>query len=242
MARYHDAREKLAPEVLDMVNRANEPGHLADLLATQVMTDTNRRQDFLETAEANKRLEMIAVHLSGDLDVAELENRIQERVRDQVEKHQREYYLREQLKAIQDELSGDEASEIEALQIAIRERGMPEEIETRLLREVGRLDKMPAVSAEATVVRTYIETLMSLPWTESTVDRLQLDEAESILNDEHFGLEHVKERILDFLAVRQLREQNDVRTERKFTNPLPRRPSRRRKNQSRSVDCQRDGS
>ncbi len=212
VARYHEAREKLAPEVLDMVNRANEPGHLADLLATQVMTDTNRRQDFLETAEASKRLEMIAVHLSGDLDVAELENRIQERVRDQVEKHQREYYLREQLKAIQDELSGDEASEIEALQIAIRERQMPEEIETRLLREVGRLDKMPAVSAEATVVRTYIETLMSLPWSESTEDRLQIDEAEAILDDAHFGLEHVKERILDFLAVRQLREQNAVRT------------------------------
>jgi ATP-dependent Lon protease len=206
--RYHDARERLAPEILDMVQRASDPGHLADLLATQVLTDTHRRQEFLETPEPSKRLEMIAVHLAGDLDVAELENRIQERVREQVERHQREYYLREQLKVIQDELSGESGNEIEELRIRILSRGMPPELEEKLIRELGRLERMPSVSAEATVVRTYVDTVLALPWTESTPDQLDLEEAERILNADHYGLEQVKDRILDFLAVRSLRERS----------------------------------
>jgi ATP-dependent Lon protease len=208
--RYHDAREKLAPEILDMVQRASDPGHLADLLATQVLTDTLRRQDFLETAEPVQRLEMIAVHLAGDLDVAELENRIQERVREQVERHQREYYLREQLKVIQEELSGESGNEIEELKQRILTRGMPPDTEEKLIRELSRLEKMPSVSAEATVVRTYVDTVLGLPWHESSVDQLDLDVAERVLNDDHYGLEQVKDRILDFLAVRSLREQSDL--------------------------------
>jgi ATP-dependent Lon protease len=208
--RYHDAREKLAPEILDMVQRASDPGHLADLLATQILTDTLRRQDFLETAEPVQRLEMIAVHLAGDLDVAELENRIQERVREQVERHQREYYLREQLKVIQEELSGESGNEIEELKQRILTRGMPPDTEEKLIRELGRLEKMPSVSAEATVVRTYVDTVLGLPWHESSVDQLDLDIAERVLNQDHYGLEQVKDRILDFLAVRSLREQSDM--------------------------------
>jgi ATP-dependent Lon protease len=208
--RYHDAREKLAPEILDMVQRASDPGHLADLLATQILTDTLRRQDFLETAEPVQRLEMIAVHLAGDLDVAELENRIQERVREQVERHQREYYLREQLKVIQEELSGEGGNEIEEFRQRIVSRGMPPETEEKLIRELGRLEKMPSVSAEATVVRTYVDTVLALPWHETSVDQLDLDVAERVLNDDHYGLEQVKDRILDFLAVRSLREQSDM--------------------------------
>ncbi|CAN5854900.1 endopeptidase La [soil metagenome] len=208
--RYHDAREKLAPEILDMVQRASDPGHLADLLATQILTDTLRRQDFLETAEPVQRLEMIAVHLAGDLDVAELENRIQERVREQVERHQREYYLREQMKVIQEELSGEGGNEMEELKQRILSRGMPAETEEKLVRELGRLEKMPSVSAEATVVRTYVDTVLALPWNETSHDQLDLDMAERVLNADHYGLDQVKDRILDFLAVRGLREQSDL--------------------------------
>ncbi len=209
--RYHDAREKLAPEILDMVQRASDPGHLADLLATQILTDPNRRQDFLETPEPVRRLEMIAVHLAGDLDVAELENRIQERVREQVERHQREYYLREQLKVIQDELSGESGNEIEELRQRILSRGMSEDTQEKMLRELVRLERMPSVSAEATVVRTYIDTVLAVPWHEMSPDQLDLDEAERILDADHFGLEQVKDRILDFLAVRTLRERSEMR-------------------------------
>src|SRR5215218_5128765 len=204
-SKYNEARSKLSPEVLDMVQRATEPGHLADLLATQLLTDTAKRQSLLEMLDPVKRLEQIAVQMTGDLDVAALEQKIKDRVREQVEKNQREYYLREQLKAIHDELSGEGGNEIEALRTRILSRGVPAETEEKLLREVTRLERMPSVSAEATVVRTYLDTLISLPWTEKTEDQLDLDEAERILNDDHYGLEQVKERILDFLAVRKLR-------------------------------------
>jgi ATP-dependent Lon protease len=204
-ARYSEARDKLTPEVIDMVQRASDPGQLADLLATQLLTDTDRRQDLLETLDPLQRLERVAVHLTGDLDVVELEQRIQERVREQVEKHQREYFLREQLKAIHDELSGEGGSEIDALRDRVYAAHMPSEVEEKLIRELARLDRMPSVSAEATVVRTYVEALLALPWHQESEDRLDLEEAEAILNADHFGLEQVKDRILDFLAVRKLR-------------------------------------
>ena len=208
--RYSEARDKLTPEVIDMVQRATDPGHLADLLATQLLSDTSRRQDLLETLDPVKRLERVAVHLTGDLDVVELEHRIQERVREQVEKHQREYFLREQLKAIHDELSGEGGNETDAMRERIYAAEMPKEVEEKLIRELGRLERMPSVSAEATVVRTYVEALLALPWHSRSEDRLDLDQAEEILNADHYGLEQVKERILDFLAVRKLRQVNGV--------------------------------
>ncbi|MEA2582755.1 MAG: ATP-dependent Lon protease [Thermomicrobiales bacterium] len=204
-SKYNEARSKLSPEVLDMVQRATEPGHLADLLATQLLTDTARRQSLLELLDPVKRLEQIAVQMTGDLDVAALEQKIKDRVREQVEKNQREYYLREQLKAIHDELSGEGGNEIEALRQRITARGVPAEVEEKLLRELTRLERMPSVSAEATVVRTYLDTMLGIPWHEQSEDQLDLDEAERILNEDHYGLEQVKERILDFLAVRKLR-------------------------------------
>jgi ATP-dependent Lon protease len=206
--KFNEARGKLSSEVFEMAQRATEPGHLADLLATQLLSDVSRRQALLEMLDPMKRLETIAVQLAGDLDVAALEQKIKERVRDQVEKNQREYYLREQLKAIHDELSGEGGNEIEALRQKVLSRGMPAEVEEKLLREITRLERMPSVSAEATVVRTYLDTLLALPWNEQTEDRLDLDEAENILNEDHFGLDTVKERILDFLAVRKLREES----------------------------------
>ncbi|MGH2560563.1 MAG: endopeptidase La [Thermomicrobiales bacterium] len=204
-ARYAESRGKLSTEVLDMVQRASEPGHLADLLATQLLTDTSRRQEMLEQIDPMSRLEQVAIHMTGEIDVAALEQKIKDRVRDQIDKNQREYYLREQLKAIHDELGGEHGNEVESLKARIATRGLPAEVEEKLQRELGRLERMPSVSAEATVVRTYVDTMLSLPWTEVTEDRIDLDEAERLLNDDHYGLEQVKDRIIEFLAVRKLR-------------------------------------
>jgi ATP-dependent Lon protease len=202
--RFADARGALPVEVQDMVHRASDPSHLADLLATQLLTDVSRRQTLLEIADPLRRLEHVAVHLTAEIEVAALERRIKDRVRDQIDRNQREYYLREQLKAIHDELGGEGGSEFDALRAKISQRGMPAEIEDRVLRELARLERMPGVSAEATVVRTYLDTVLALPWQEASEDRLDLTAAERILNDDHFGLDTVKERILDFLAVRKL--------------------------------------
>ncbi|MGH2531309.1 MAG: endopeptidase La [Thermomicrobiales bacterium] len=209
-ARYAESRGKLSTEVLDMVQRASEPGHLADLLATQLLTDTSRRQELLEQIDPMSRLEQVAIHMTGEIDVAALEQKIKDRVRDQIDKNQREYYLREQLKAIHDELGGEHGNEIESLKARIAARGLPKDVEEKLQRELGRLERMPSVSAEATVVRTYVDTMLSLPWTEKTEDRIDLDEAERLLNDDHYGLDQVKERIIEFLAVRKLRLETDV--------------------------------
>jgi ATP-dependent Lon protease len=203
-SRYADARGALPVEVQDMVQRASDPSHLADLLATQLLTDVARRQALLEIADPLRRLEHVAAHLATEVDVAALERRIKERVRDQIDRNQREYYLREQLKVIHDELGGEGGNEFDSLRAKIADRGMPAEIVERVLKEVSRLERMPGVSAEATVVRTYLETILALPWQEASEDRLDLAEAERLLDEDHFGLETVKERILDFLAVRKL--------------------------------------
>ena len=210
---YSDQRTRLSSEVLEMIQRAADPGRLADLLATQLLQDTPKRQDLLEEINTYDRLVRVAGILQSDLDIAAIEQRIKDRVRDQVEKNQREYYLREQLKAIHDELGGDGGNEIDTLRRKITERGMPADIEERLVREIGRLERMPAVSAEATVVRTYLDTMIALPWTEESEDQLDIDEAEATLNADHYGLEHVKERILDFLAVRKLRQDSQSGTQ-----------------------------
>ncbi|MGI9254224.1 MAG: endopeptidase La, partial [Thermomicrobiales bacterium] len=202
--RYGDARTPLPGDVFNMVQQASDPGHLADLLATQLLQDVVRRQALLEVLDPIRRLEQIVVYLSDEIDTAAIERRVKERVREQIDKNQREYYLREQLKAIHDELGGEGGNEIEALRRRIEDRHLPPAIADKLLKEASRLERMPGVSAEATVVRTYLDTVLALPWTEATEDQLDLDEAERILNADHHGLEQVKERILDFLAVRKL--------------------------------------
>jgi ATP-dependent Lon protease len=187
-----------------MVQRASDPSHLADLLATQLLTDVARRQALLEICDPLRRLESVAVHLAAEIDVAVLERRIKDRVRDQIDRNQREYYLREQLKAIHDELGGENGNEFDTLRARVAQRGMPAAIADRVIKEVSRLERMPGVSAEATVVRTYLDTVLALPWHERSDDQLDLLEAERLLDAEHFGLKAVKERILDFLAVRKL--------------------------------------
>jgi ATP-dependent Lon protease len=203
-ARYAEVQGTIAQEVLDIVAQATNPGHLADLLASQLVEDLPRRQGFLEVTNPVERLENLGAFLSEQLQVHELKQKISDKVRDQMDKSQREYYLREQLKVIHKELDGDELTEFEQLAARVRGRGLPAYVQDKLLKELQRLEQMPNVSAEATVVRTYVETVLQLPWTEQTEDRIDLNEAELALNKDHFGLESVKERILEFLAVRKL--------------------------------------
>ncbi len=183
-----------------------DPGRLADLVAASLPLRLEDRQALLEAVDVRERLERLARLLHREAELLELERKIQERVRRQMEKMQREYYLREQLKAIQKELgdADEQASEIEALRARVRECRMPPEVEERALKEVDRLERMPPQAAEAVVVRHYVDWLLALPWSATTEDRLDLPLAQRVLDEEHYGLEKVKERILEFLAVRKL--------------------------------------
>jgi ATP-dependent Lon protease len=201
---YQESKNGFSTDAFDMIQATKDPSHLSDLLTTQLVRDAAQRQAFLENLDPCQRLELLAVHLTKDLDLAALEQRIKDRVREQIDKNQREYYLREQLKVIHDELSGEGGNEIEQLRQRVKDRGMPEAMEEKVLKEITRLERMPSVSAEGTVVRNYIDTVLALPWTEQSEDRLELELAETQLNDDHYGLDHVKERILEFLAVRKL--------------------------------------
>ena len=203
LGKYAKLRGNTANDLVDAANSATDVGHLADVLAVLV-SDPQERQGLLEESNKLQRLEKLAIVLSGELEVVDLEQKIKDRVREQVDKNQREYYLREQLKAIHDELGETTQNDIEMLRQKIDERNFPADIADRMRREVARLERMPGVSAEATVVRTYLDWVIGLPWNERTTDRLDLPVAQQVLDDDHDSLEHVKERILDFLAVRKL--------------------------------------
>ncbi|MBA2453864.1 MAG: endopeptidase La [Chloroflexia bacterium] len=201
---YSETKNKITPEILEMILQSGDPSHLSDLVTTQLVNDTSQRQAYLENFSPVSRLEMLAIQLTSEVEMATLEQKIKDRVREQIDKNQREYFLREQLKVIHDELAGEGGNEIEMLRERVRERGLPEEANEKLLKEITRLERMPAVSAEATVVRNYIDTMLTLPWTEQSEDILDLEHAEAVLDEDHFGLEPVKERIVEYLAVRKL--------------------------------------
>ena len=199
-----ESRTILASEVLDMVQRATNPGHLADLLATQIVNDIDMRQQLLETLDPLVRLEHLGAYLRGELEIVELDQRMRDRVRDRMDDTQRRFYLEHQLKEIRAELGDGEEGEFEGLRNRIAGSGMPLHAQEKLLRELQRLEKMPGVSAEATVSRTYIDTMLQLPWDVQSADQIDLAEAERVLDDDHYALDAVKERIVEFLAVRKL--------------------------------------
>ena len=205
---FSESRNKLTNEVLDMVQRASDPGHLADLLATQLLSDTVKRQDLLEEVNPHERLVRVAGLIQSDLDIAALEQRIKDRVRDQIEKNQREYYLREQLKAIHDELGGEGGNEIDALRARRSPNAACRTISRRsCIARSPASNGCPASQPRRPLFAPTSTRLLSLPWSEQSEDRLDLDVAEQMLDEDHYGLEQVKERILEFLAVRKLRQQ-----------------------------------
>lgn len=196
---------------LDAFHRENllglkEAGPLADIIAKYSTWPTADKQAALEETDAIKRLELVFGFLSRDLERFDTEKQIGARVKQQMDSNQREYYLREQMKAIQKELGGgdDGGNEIENLRAKVEEKGMPEEAKKRALKEIDRLEKMPGGSPEGTVVRTYLDVMLELPWSEMDEEHLDIGHTEQILNEDHYALEEPKERILEFLAVRQL--------------------------------------
>ncbi len=184
----------------------SEPGWLADLIASTLTLDLKGRQQLLETADPVERLRVLSLLLAKELDVLDLENRIQSRVQSEVDRSQREFYLREQMKAIAHELGDYDPTIREAndLRARIEAAGMPEEVKAKALEELERMQAMPVGMPEVGVIRTYIDWLIALPWTQQTPDHLDIKAAAKVLDANHYGLTKVKERILEYMAVRKL--------------------------------------
>ncbi len=202
---YIKLNKKIPPEVMVTVGQIEEPARLADTIASHLALKISEKQDLLEIASINDRLEKIFGHMEGEIGVLQVEKKIRTRVKKQMEKTQREYYLNEQMKAIQKELGEgedgkDEASELEAKINAIN---MTKEAKDKCLAELKKLRSMSPMSAEATVVRNYLDWMVGIPWGNPTKTRKSIKEAQKILDVDHYGLEKVKERILEYLAVQQ---------------------------------------
>ncbi len=204
--KYVRLHPKVPPETAIAVSNIDNPGQLADVIASHMVLKLPEKQSILETLAPSERLRKILEILVREVEILEVEKKIHEEVRGKLGKTQKEYYLREQLHAIQKELGeqGEQEREIEEYREKIKKARMPAAAKKKALQELSRLQKMPYVSAEATVVRTYIEWLVSLPWAKRTRDRLDIGEVEKVLNEDHYGLEKVKERILEYLATRKL--------------------------------------
>jgi ATP-dependent Lon protease len=200
---------RLAPDVqtdaLQTAMRNQDPSHLSDALASQLRLSVEDKQGLLELFSAQARLQRLIELLEFELEKRQLDRTIQTRVKRQMERAQKEYYLNEQIKAIHKELGRkDEKAELEDLKKKIEEAGMTEEAKEKAMQELHRLEAMPPMSAEGTVSRTYIDWLVSVPWKQKSKEIKDLSKAEAVLNEDHYGLEKIKERILEYLAVRQL--------------------------------------
>ena len=205
---YVRLNRKVPPETLMSVINVEEPGRLADTIAAHLTLKTKDKQAILEALDPRERLERLAEILNRENEILEIEKRIRNRVKKQMTTTQKEYYLSEQLKAIQQELGrkGEVISEIEELKDKIERAKMTKEARESALKEVERLSQMPPMSAEAAVIRNYVDWLISLPWAVETEDKLDIKEAERILEEDHYDLKKPKERILEYLAVRKLVE------------------------------------
>ncbi|MGE5453889.1 MAG: endopeptidase La, partial [Methylocystaceae bacterium] len=198
--------KKVPPETVTSVLAIEEGGRLADTIASHLNLRIQDKQAVLEAFTNQERLELVCAILAKEMEVLELERKINIRVRKQMEKTQKEYYLREQIKAIQKELGDkeDRSAETDELRDKIAEAKLPPEVHEKAIKELERLERMPPMVAEGVVVRNYLDTLLSLPWSKETRDRLEMKAAENILNEDHYGLEKPKERILEYLAIRKL--------------------------------------
>lgn len=200
--------KKIPPETLVSVVVVEEPGRLTDLIASHLSLKIEDKQTLLAAVGITARLERLCEILGREMEILELEKKIHVRVRKQMEKTQKEYYLREQLKAIQKELGekDERTAEVEEYRERLKEKNLPAEVTEKISKEIDRLEKMSPMVAESGVIRTYLDWLLALPWNIETDDRLDITDAEKILNEDHYGLEKVKERILEYLSIRKLTE------------------------------------
>jgi ATP-dependent Lon protease len=197
----------LTPDILLVLDDVTDPGRMADLIASNLGLKVSDAQKVLETVDPRKRLALVNDILANELEVLQMQNKIRTQVKDEMSKSQREYFLREQMKAIKNELGdGDSKSEeVDELREKIKTKGMPETVQTEALKQLARLERMHPDASEASMVRTYLDWLIELPWSTATKDILDIDAAQEILDHDHYDLEKVKERILEFLAVRKLK-------------------------------------
>ena len=202
---YVKLNNKIPQEILSSLSGIEEPGRLTDTIAAHLPLKVDSKQEVLEMNDINQRLEHMMGLLDGEMDVIQIEKKVRGRVKKQMEKNQREYYLNEQMKAIQKELgeTDEGVSEFDELENKIKSAGMPKEARDKTDSELKKLKMMSPMSAEATVVRSYIDWMISIPWKKKSKVRKDLAAAEKILNEDHYGLEKVKERILEYLAVQQ---------------------------------------
>ncbi|MCE0724085.1 MULTISPECIES: endopeptidase La [Legionella] len=202
---YIKLNKKIPPEVLSPLAGIEEPGRLADTIAAHLTLKVDDKQELLETKDVGTRLERLMSAIENEIDLLHVEKRVRGRVKRQMEKSQREYYLNEQMKAIQKELGelGEEGNEIEQLENSINKAGMPKEAKEKSHAELHKLKMMSPMSAEATVIRNYLDWMLSVPWKKRTKIQFDLLKAEKLLDKEHYGLERVKERIIEYLAVQQ---------------------------------------
>ncbi len=203
---YIKLSKKVSVETLSTVSDIEEPGRLADIVASHLPIKIQLKQEILEITDVKERLNTIISHIQDEQEVLQMEKKIGQRVKKSMERTQKEYYLREQMKAIQKELGDKEGKtgEVATLREKIEASGMTDHVKQVAFKELDRYEKIPATSAESSVIRNYIEWLIALPWTNETEDTLNIHNAEQVLNDEHYGLEKVKERVLEYLAVQQL--------------------------------------
>lgn len=203
---YIKLSKKITPETFAAVSDISEPGRLADVITSHLSLKIKDKQEILECVNVHQRLEKLISFLNNEREVLELERKINQRVKKQMEKTQKEYYLREQMKAIQKELGDKEgrSGEIEELREKLKNTALPDKVQEKVEKEIDRLEKMPVASAEGGVIRTYIDWLLLLPWLKQTEDDLDIRKAETILHEDHYGLEKPKERVLEYLAVQKL--------------------------------------
>ncbi|MCU5440494.1 endopeptidase La [Bacillus cereus] len=203
---YIKVSKKVSNETFATVADVEEPGRLADLIASHLPIKTKQKQEILEIISVKERLHTLISIIQDEQELLSLEKKIGQKVKRSMERTQKEYFLREQMKAIQTELGDKEGKggEVEELREKIEQSGMPDETMKAALKELDRYEKLPASSAESGVIRNYMEWLLALPWTEATEDMIDLAHSEEILNKDHYGLEKVKERVLEYLAVQKL--------------------------------------
>ncbi|MFN2745043.1 MULTISPECIES: endopeptidase La [Bacillus] len=203
---YIKISKKISAETFAAVTDIEEPGRMADIVASHLPLKLKDKQEVLETIDVKARLNKVIDLIHNEKEVLEIEKKIGQRVKRSMERTQKEYYLREQMKAIQKELGDKEGKtgEVQKLTEKIEQAGMPDNVKETAFKELNRYEKIPSSSAESSVIRNYIEWLVSLPWNEATEDRLDIKLAGKILDEEHHGLEKVKERVLEYLAVQKL--------------------------------------
>ncbi len=207
VTQYIRQSPNIPDEAVYLIERVPTASYLADMVGHYMDMEVKEKQSILEKIDIDQRMEYVTELLTRELDMLELSNKIQNRVKEKIDRHQREVYLREQMKAIQKELGdeGGESEEIEKLRTALEEKKMPEEAHNAAMKELGRMERMHTSSPEYSVIRTYLDWMLDIPWNDSTEDKQDIAEAEKILNEDHYDLEKVKRRILEFLAVRKLK-------------------------------------